>query len=91
MRFSLHTVGIPVPNPPRGELELDLEEATVGGFLATLGKAYPQLARYASEELMRREEVALLVNGRNALSLGGMATPLSGGEQILLTVRVVGG
>ena len=50
-----------------------------------------QLERFVQDDLSLREGCAILLNGRNIASLGGMETSVHEGDELTFTVLVAGG
>jgi molybdopterin/thiamine biosynthesis adenylyltransferase/rhodanese-related sulfurtransferase/molybdopterin converting factor small subunit len=92
------TVKIRIPTPlrgyteGRGEVEVTVAQATVGGALSALGAAHVGLLEWvltpAGEQ---RPFVNLFVGSRNVKELAGLATNVAEGDEIAIVPAVAGG
>lgn len=92
--MSRVTVRIPPPLRPfaGGAAELEVEAATVGEALASLGQGREALlARVLTPEGELRPYVNVFVGERNARHLDGLATPLAEGDAVAIIPAVAGG
>jgi molybdopterin converting factor small subunit len=78
---------------PSGKTTVEAETLTVEGLLGELiSRDGPDMDRELLKEGTLKEGLALLVNGRNVLSLPEQfETPLRDGDEVLITIIVAGG
>jgi molybdopterin converting factor small subunit len=76
-----------------GKAVIDGDHLTVAGLLDCLIVRYgPQMAEELMDAAGLRKGLALLVNGRNVLSLPEkFETPLRQGDEVIVTIIVAGG
>ncbi len=93
MRIKVTAVGTLSRGLPGGRGFIEGQGFTVGGVLDALVAKHGQLL---AEELYEGDQIrgrlAILVNGRNVLSLPeGLRTALGDGDEVLITTMVPGG
>ena len=93
MNVKVWTAGALTHSLPGGEVSVDAEGQTVIEMLhALVARFGPGMGRELMTEGRVRDGLAILVNGRNALSLpGGFETVLADGDQVAITIVVPGG
>jgi molybdopterin converting factor small subunit len=76
-----------------GGTVIEGDNLTVAGLLDRLVVRYgPQMAEELMDNSQLRKGLALLVNGRNVLSLPEkFETPLQEGDEVIVTIIVAGG
>lgn len=76
-----------------GRTVIEGDDLTVDGLLECLIVRYgPQMAEELMDDGGLRKGLALLVNGRNVLSLPEkFETPLQEGDEVIVTIIVAGG
>lgn len=93
MRIRVKALGTLRRGLPGGQDFFEGEELSIGEVLDALASRYGEILTeelYEGEKL--REGLAILVNGRNVLSLPeGLLTALDDGDEILITAVVPGG
>ena len=87
---------IKIPTPLRsyiaGQTEISVQGSTVGEVMTDLVTQYPSLRPHlfnGRHEL--RPFVNLFLNNENVKDLGGLDTPLSDGDRLLLIPSIAGG
>jgi molybdopterin converting factor small subunit len=93
VKIKVKALGALTHSMTNGKTVIEGRDLTVAGLLDSL------IARYGTrmaEELMNngelRKGLALLVNGRNVLSLPEkFETPLQDGDEVIITIIVAGG
>ena len=93
MKVTVITVGALTRSMPQRRDVIEAERLTVQGLLEALVDRYgsPMAAELMNQGTLR-EGLALLVNGRNVLSLPqGFDTPLTDGDEIHIAIMVAGG
>jgi molybdopterin converting factor small subunit len=74
------------------EVALDLSSPTLKHVLRALKDRYKgNLQRFINHDLSPTEGSAILLNGRNILSLDPSATKIQDGDELTFTVLVAGG
>lgn len=74
------------------EIDLAVDEPTVGDGLAALVHSYPDLeARILTDEGELEDHLNLLKNGENVQNETGLSTPLEAGDELALFPPVSGG
>lgn len=93
MRIKITTVGALTHSLPGGKEVIEGQDFTVQEMLAELmNKHGPVLAEELFEDGQMRQGLALLVNGRNVLSIPDkFQTPLRDGDEVIITIFVAGG
>lgn len=93
MRIRVKALGTLRRGLPGGQDFIEGQGLTIGGVLDALVSRHGKLLAeelYEGEKL--REGLAILVNGRNVLSLAdGLLTALDDGDEVLITAVVPGG
>ncbi len=94
MKVNVSIVGVLEDILPEGEDVVEAESLTIKELLDALVDKYG--SRVAEEVVGPggglRDELCLLVNGRNVLSLPDkFQTPLQDGDEVVITVLVTGG
>ena len=75
-----------------GEPQVQVEGATLGEALATLGERYPDLVRsIRGEDGALHRHVNVYVNGEDVRYLGALETPLGDGDTVAILPAVAGG
>jgi len=75
-----------------GEPQVQVEGATLGEALATLGERYPDLVRsIRGEDGALHRHVNVYVNGEDVRYLGALETPLGDGDTVAILPSVAGG
>lgn len=65
---------------------------TLSDLLKTLGSSHPaKFGDYFSEDLSPKRGTILLVNGSDYDVMGGLETPLGGGDEVVVVPTVSGG
>jgi molybdopterin synthase sulfur carrier subunit len=72
------------------EVELD-QEAKIGDLLNALCAAHGELRALLFDQAGLKEDVNILVNGKNIESLQGMKTELSEGDEVAIFPAAIGG
>jgi molybdopterin converting factor small subunit len=76
----------------REEISLHPASSSLRDVLSALQAQYrAPLERFLNDDLSPREGAAVLVNGRNMLSLDKFATIIGEGDELTFTVMVAGG
>ena len=76
----------------RQEVSVEPVSSTLPEVLKALRNRHPaELKRFITDELSPAEGSAILVNGRNILSLDGRDTEIHDGDELTFTVQVAGG
>jgi molybdopterin converting factor small subunit len=93
VKVRVWTAGALTHSLPSGEVLVDAEGQTVIEMLQAL---VARSGHAMAQELMRdgrvRDDLAVLVNGRNVLSLPqGFDTILEDGDQVAITIMIPGG
>ena len=93
MNVKVWTAGALTHSLPSGEVFVDAEGQTVIEMLHALVARYGQaMARELMTDGRVRDGLAVLVNGRNVLSLPhGFDTILEDGDQVAITIMIPGG
>lgn len=94
MSITFICVGVPGVSPSKKVVEIDsITQLRLGSFLLRClpELAGPQLNETSLSENILRGGYAILVNGRNASQVDGMATFITEGDTIVVTAPVVGG
>lgn len=90
MRVYVNTFGADITL--RQEVVLAPASPSVHSVLAALLRQYrASLERFLNDDLSPRDGAAVLVNGRNILSLDPCATTIREGDELTFTVMVAGG
>ena len=90
MRVLVNTFGADIKL--RQEIVLEPASASLRDVLSALREQYrAPLERFLNDDLSPREGAAVLVNGRNILSLDQCATTVHEGDELTFTVMVAGG
>lgn len=77
---------------PRHQIALALDAPVVRDAAELLRTCRPDSwKRVITHDLRPAEGYTILLNGRNILSLDGLDTPLSEGDELIFTVLVMGG
>ena len=75
-----------------GEPQVQVEGATLGEALATLGERYPDLVRsIRGEDGALHRHVNVYVNGEDVRFLSGLATRIESGAEVSIVPAVAGG
>ncbi len=88
------TVRVPTPLRPYtgGLKEIEVEGDTVGAALRDLARRCPAVRPHLFDEGGRlRPYVNLFINGQDIRSLEGEATPLVGGDRLMILPSIAGG
>ena len=93
LRIEITMVGALTHSLPGGREVIEGQDFTVQEVLSELvNKHGPALAGELFEDGQMKQGLALLVNGRNVLSLPDkFQTPLKDGDEMLITIFVAGG
>jgi MoaD family protein len=91
-------VGVKLPTvlrPFAGDaerVEVEPDEATVGGVIAALEGDHPALRRRLTDEQgALRRHVNVFLGNDNIRDLNGLGTPLADGDELLILPSVAGG
>jgi molybdopterin converting factor small subunit len=75
-----------------GKSEVDVAGDTVGALISALADAYPDIRQHLYEDSgALRPFVNVYVGEDNIKNTGGLETPLSGGETVMLVPAIAGG
>lgn len=93
MNVNVVTAGALTRSLPAGKVVVEGEDLTVAALLESLVAAHaPGMADELMDHGGLREGLALLVNGRNVLSLPKQfGTLLHDGDEVLIAIMVAGG
>ena len=93
MNVKVWTAGALTHSLPSGEVVVDAEGQTVIEMLHALVARFGQaMAQELMTDVRVRDGLAILVNGRNVLSLPhGFDTILEDGDQVAITIMIPGG
>jgi molybdopterin converting factor small subunit len=93
LNVKVWTAGALTHSLPSGEVVVDAEGQTVIEMLSALVARFGEvMARELMTDGRVRDGLAVLVNGRNVLSLpDGFDTVLAEGDQVAITIMIPGG
>ena len=93
MKVNVRALGALTHSLPEGKTVIEGSDLTVAGLLDALILRYgPRMAEELMDTGRLRKGLALLVNGRNVLSLPGQfEMPLREGDEVIVTIIVAGG
>lgn len=93
MKVKVRALGALTHSLKEGRTVIEGDNLTVEGLLDRLIERYgPQMAEELMDDGGLRKGLALLVNGRNVLSLPEKyGTPLREGDEVIVTIIVAGG
>lgn len=90
MIVTLHRTAIVENLPPHFEVEIE-EGATFGDLIDLLDQKYGAIKEKILDQGCLKEGALVLVNGISILKLAGSGLILRDGDDILLSVTVIGG
>jgi molybdopterin converting factor small subunit len=93
VKVTVRALGALTHSLPRGKTVIEGHDLTVAGLLDALIARYgPRMAAELMDSGRLKKGLALLVNGRNVLSLPEQfETPLREGDEVIITIIVAGG
>lgn len=93
MKVNVRALGALTHSLTDGKTVIEGTELTVAGLLDSLVVRYgPRMAAELMDNGQLRRGLALLVNGRNVLTLPEtFETPLQEGDEVIITIIVAGG
>jgi molybdopterin converting factor small subunit len=93
MKVKIRALGALTHSLRDGKTVIEGRDLTVAGLLDSLIVRYgPQMAEELMDNGQLKKGLALLVNGRNVLSLPEQfETPLQDGDEVIVTIIVAGG
>jgi molybdopterin converting factor small subunit len=93
VNVTVVTAGALTYSLPGGKVVIEGDDLTVATLLESLVARYsPGMAYELMDSGRLRDGLALLVNGRNVLSMPGQfSAPLHDGDEVFITILVAGG
>ncbi len=68
-----------------------MEGEKIGDLLQALSSAHEELRALLFDQNRLKEDVNILVNGKNAAALQGLQTPLADGDEVAVFPAAIGG